>query len=137
MNREMRRLMEREERLQKRDQGKGGSGKGPRASRPGGPGSGGVPGGPVVERKPIWVRLGNFLHEVRQELKKVSWPSREQMVVFTAITLVVTTALTLIVFGLDVAMKEAVTAPSPMMKEEKAKSVLNKEEAPAAEAAAA
>ena len=66
------------------------------------------PGGPVVERKPIWVRLGNFLHEVRQELKKVSWPSREQMVAFTAITLVVTTVLTLIVFALDVAMKEAV-----------------------------
>jgi preprotein translocase subunit SecE len=108
MNREMRRLMEREERLQKRDQGKGGSGKGPRAPRPGGPGNGGGPGGPVVERKPIWARLGNFLHEVRQELKKVSWPSREQMVAFTAITLVVTSALTLIIFGLDVAMKEAV-----------------------------
>ena len=108
MNREMRRLMEREERLQKRDQGKGGSGKGPRAPRPGGPGNGGGPGGPVVERKPIWVRLGDFLHEVRQELKKVSWPSREQMVAFTAITLVVTSALTLIIFGLDVAMKEAV-----------------------------
>ena len=90
MNREMRRLMEREERLQKRDQGKGGSGKGPRGPRPGGPGNGAGPGGPVVERKPIWVRLGNFLHEVRQELKKVSWPSREQMVAFTAITLVVT-----------------------------------------------
>jgi len=108
MNREMRRLMEREERLQKREQGKGGSGKGPRAPRPGGPGNGGAPAGPAVERKPIWVRLGNFLHEVRQELKKVSWPSREQMVAFTAITLVVTSALTLIVFGLDVAMKEAV-----------------------------
>ena len=108
MNREMRRLMEREERLQKRDQGKGGSGKGPRAPRPGGTGNGGGPGGPVVERKPIWVRLGDFLHEVRQELKKVSWPSREQMVAFTAITLVVTSALTLIIFGLDVAMKEAV-----------------------------
>ena len=108
MNREMRRLMEREERLQKRDQGKGGSGKGPRGPRPGGPGNGAGPGGPVVERKPIWVRLGNFLHEVRQELKKVSWPSREQMVAFTAITLVVTSALTLIVFALDVAMKEAV-----------------------------
>ena len=107
MNREMRRLMEREERLQKRDQGKAGSGKGPRAPRPGGPGNAGA-GGPVVERKPIWVRLGTFLHEVRQELKKVSWPSREQMLAFTAITLVVTTALTLVVFGLDVAMKEAV-----------------------------
>ena len=38
---------------------------------------------------------------------------------------------------LTVAMKEAVTAPSPMMKEEKAKSVLNKEEAPAAAEASA
>lgn len=38
---------------------------------------------------------------------------------------------------LIVAMKEAVIAPSPMMKEEKAKSVLSKDEAPAAEAAAA
>ena len=104
MNREMRRLMEREERLQKRDQGKGAAGKGPRTRTP----NAGAAGGPVVERKPIWVRLGNFLHEVRQELKKVSWPSREQMIAFTAITLVVTSALTLIVFGLDVAMKEAV-----------------------------
>lgn len=38
---------------------------------------------------------------------------------------------------LTVAMKEAVSAPSPMMKEEKSKSVLNKEDAPVAEAAAA
>jgi small subunit ribosomal protein S6 len=38
---------------------------------------------------------------------------------------------------LIVAMKEAVTVASPMMKEEKAKSVLNKEEVPVAEAAAA
>lgn len=100
--------MEREERLQKRDQGKGGSGKGPRAPRPGGTGNGGGPSGPVVERQPIWVRLATFLHEVRQELKKVSWPSREQMVAFTAITLMVTSVLTLIVFALDVGMKEAV-----------------------------
>jgi small subunit ribosomal protein S6 len=38
---------------------------------------------------------------------------------------------------LTIATKEAITAPSPMMKEEKAKSVLNKEDAPLAEAAAA
>lgn len=36
-----------------------------------------------------------------------------------------------------IAKKAAVTAPSPMMKEEKSKSVLNKEAAPAAEAAEA
>jgi preprotein translocase subunit SecE len=110
MNREMRRLMEREERLQKANQGKGVPGKGARGPRSGGTGNGATPGGPVAERKPIWVRLATFFHEVRQELKKVSWPSREQMVAFTAICLVVTASLTLIVFALDVAMKEAVIA---------------------------
>jgi small subunit ribosomal protein S6 len=38
---------------------------------------------------------------------------------------------------LIISTKEAVSAPSPMMKEEKSRSVLNKEEAPAAEVAAA
>jgi preprotein translocase subunit SecE len=94
----MRRLMEREERLQKREPGKP-------ARRPGSSGTGGPPN---VERKSLWSRLLNFFHEVRQELKKVSWPSREQMVAFTTVTLVVTVVLTLVVFGLDVAMKEAV-----------------------------
>jgi preprotein translocase subunit SecE len=99
MNREMRRLMEREERLQKRDPGKP-------ARRPG---TGGTGGPPIVgERRSLWARLFNFIHEVRQELRKVSWPSREQMIAFTTVTLIVTVVLTLIVFGLDVAMKEAV-----------------------------
>jgi preprotein translocase subunit SecE len=98
MNREMRRLMEREERLQKREPG--------RAARR--PRSGGTGGPPTVERRSLWSRLVDFLHEVRQELRKVSWPSREQMVAFTTVTLVVTVVLTMVVFGLDVAMKEAV-----------------------------
>jgi preprotein translocase subunit SecE len=102
MNREMRRLMEREERLQKAEKSNGGSAKAARRPRPG------VAGAPIVERKPIWVRLGTFFHEVRQELKKVSWPSREQLIAFTAICLVVIVVLTLVIFSLDIAMKEAV-----------------------------
>jgi preprotein translocase subunit SecE len=98
MNREMRRLMEREERLQKREQGNG------QRKLPGGPGRGGPPG----ERKPWWMRLRTFLHEVRLELKKVSWPSREQLLAFTAVTLIVTTTLTLVIFAVDILMKEAV-----------------------------
>jgi preprotein translocase subunit SecE len=106
MNREMRRLMEREERLQKQQGGSGPGGRQPRRTRPG---SGGLtPGGPTVERKSIFRRLLTFLHEVRQELKKVSWPSREQMIAFTTVTLIVTVSLTLVVFALDVGMKEAV-----------------------------
>jgi preprotein translocase subunit SecE len=96
MNREMRRLMEREERLQKRD---------PNAKKRL-PASSRGPGAP--ERKPLWARLISFLREVRQELKKVSWPSREQLITFTAITLVTATILTLVIFAFDIAMKEAV-----------------------------
>ena len=67
-------------------------------------------GATVVERPSIFSRIATFLHEVRQELRKVNWPSREQMVVFTTVSLIVIVALTLIIFGLDVVMKEAVLA---------------------------
>ena len=99
MNREMRRLMEREERIQKGDP------NGQKRRVPGGPQKA---AGGVVERRSIWSRLLTFLHEVRQELRKVNWPSREQMVIFTIVTLITTTVLTMVIFGLDVAMKEAV-----------------------------
>lgn len=99
MNREMRRLMEREERRQKKqDKSGSGSRRAPvAASRPS-----------QGERKPIWRRLGTYLHEVRLELRKVSWPTKDQMVAFTTVTLITTVALTAVVFGLDVAMKELV-----------------------------
>lgn len=98
MNREMRRLMEREERRQKKQENAGGAQRrtpgAPRQSR--------------GERKPLWQRLRAFFHDVRQEMKRVSWPTKDQMIAFTTVTLVTTTALTLVVFGLDVAMKEIV-----------------------------
>ena len=53
------------------------------------------------EKKPIWKRLATFLGEVRIELKRVSWPNRTQMIAFTTVTLITTTAITLYVFGLD------------------------------------
>jgi preprotein translocase subunit SecE len=61
-----------------------------------------------AERKPLWRRLVYYLHEVRVELKKVSWPSRDQMIAFTTVTLVTTIVITLVVFGLDIAMKNVV-----------------------------
>lgn len=96
MNREMRRLMEREERIQKGEDGQ--------KRRPTGPPKG--PGAP--ERRSLWARITTFLHEVRQELRKVNWPNREQMTVFVTVVLIVTVVLTLVIFALDVAMKEAV-----------------------------
>jgi len=102
MNREMRRMAEREERRQKKQQKEAG-GVGGRAAkaaqrRP----------EPAGEKRSLWKRLMDFLHEVRVEMRKVSWPTREQMIAFTTVTLITSVALTLLIFGFDVGMKESV-----------------------------
>lgn len=100
MNREMRRMQEREERLQK----KGDTGR-DKASRR----AAAIQGkAPATERKSLWARLREYLHEVRQELRKVTWPTREQMIAFTAVTVITSTVLTGVIFGLDIVMKEFV-----------------------------
>ncbi len=35
----------------------------------------------------IFKKIGKFLHEVRVELKKVSWPTRREFGIFTSIVL--------------------------------------------------
>jgi preprotein translocase subunit SecE len=99
MNREMRRMQEREERLQK----KGDTGK-DKANRR----AAAMTKTPTTERKSFWARIREYLHEVRQELRKVTWPTREQMIAFTAVTVITSVVLTAVVFGLDVVMKEFV-----------------------------
>jgi len=42
-----------------------------------------------------------FLREVRSELRKVNWPSREQIVSYTVVVLVLTLVLTSFVWGTD------------------------------------
>jgi preprotein translocase subunit SecE len=49
-----------------------------------------------------------FLKDVRQELKKVNWPSREEMIAYTVVVLVAVVVLTALVFGMDVAFSKAV-----------------------------
>jgi preprotein translocase subunit SecE len=55
---------------------------------------------PVAERKK---RVGprQFLREVRQELKKVAWPTRRELLAYTIVVLVSVVVLTSFVFGLD------------------------------------
>ncbi len=69
-----------------------------------------VPGGAAAhgERKPLRERVTGFFHDVRVEMRKVSWPTREQLVAFTTVAVVTSVVLTLVVFGLDVALKELV-----------------------------
>ena len=42
-----------------------------------------------------------FVKEVRQELKKVAWPSRQELLSYTTVVLVAVVVLTALVFGMD------------------------------------
>jgi preprotein translocase subunit SecE len=64
--------------------------------------------GAPKERKPFFRRVRDYLHEVRQELRKVTWPTRDQMVAFTTVTVITSIVLTAVIFGLDVVAKEFV-----------------------------
>ena len=86
MNRQTKRMMERDRRQQAA------------ARRP-----------PVAERKK---RAGprQFFREVRQELKKVAWPTRRELLAYTVVVLVSVVVLTSFVFGLDFLISKAVLA---------------------------
>jgi preprotein translocase subunit SecE len=49
-----------------------------------------------------------FLKEVRQELKKVLWPTRQELVTYTIVVLVTVIVMTTYVFGLDVVFSRLV-----------------------------
>ncbi len=101
MNREMRRLQEREERRKKKQEESGGKAQRKAAAM--------QSKTPVTqERKSIFRRLRDYLHEVRQELRKVTWPTRDQMIAFTTVTVITSAVLTGVIFGLDVAAKQFV-----------------------------
>ena len=49
-----------------------------------------------------------FVREVRQELKKVAWPSRRELLSYTLVVLVSVVILTTYVFGLDFLISKGV-----------------------------
>ncbi len=95
MNRELRRLTEREERRQKKVRQARGA---PQRRRPGRPG----------ERKSLPGRVVQFLREVRMELRRVSWPTRDQLVAFSVVTVITSAALTIYIFGSDFVLKRGI-----------------------------
>jgi preprotein translocase subunit SecE len=58
-------------------------------------------GGPLA-------RLSRFVREVIAELGKVIWPTRKELVTYTAVVIVFVSIMTALVFGLDVAFAKAV-----------------------------
>ncbi len=86
MNRELRRLQEKEEKRARDRRAKG------QAARP--------------KRERVGPR--QFLSEVRTELKRVAWPSRRETATFTTVTLITSAFTTVYVFGLDIFFKRTV-----------------------------
>lgn len=99
-NRQIRRLQEAEERRRKKEN-EGSS----RVQRK----AAAIQGrAPVTERKTFVARIRDYLHEVRVEMRKVTWPTREQMIAFTAVTLVTSIVLTGVTFLFDFSAREFV-----------------------------
>ncbi|GGM52169.1 protein translocase subunit SecE [Longimycelium tulufanense] len=93
-----------------------------RGGRAAGPGAGGtaeVTGASGAKGRPTPVRnrreskgsplrrLGRFLREVVAELRKVIWPTRKQLVTYTAVVLVFVAFMTALVAGLDFGFGQA------------------------------
>ena len=86
MNREMRRMSEREERLAKKaDRNVGKYQSGEKVSR--------------------LKRVANYLGEVRTELKRVNWPTSSTLTSFTVVTIVTIAFFTIFIFGMDFSFK--------------------------------
>ena len=55
-----------------------------------------------LQQKKERTGVREFLKEVRQELKKVIWPTRQELVTYTIVVLVTVVVMMSLVFGLDV-----------------------------------
>ena len=49
-------------------------------------------------------KVGGFFSESKQELAKVNWPTREELIGSTMLVIVVTMILAVLVFGIDIVL---------------------------------
>jgi preprotein translocase subunit SecE len=91
MNRQMKRMQERQERRAKASVAERREAASTTARRSSAPSEG--------KKKRAGAR--QFLKEVRQELRKVDWPSRRELISYTVVVLVTVVVMTSLVFGLD------------------------------------
>ena len=92
MNRQMKRMQERQER-----RAKGSVAERREAAATSVRRGSGTP----AEGKKKRAGVRQFLKEVRLELKKVDWPSRRELISYTVVVLVTVVVMTSLVFGLD------------------------------------
>jgi len=62
----------------------------------------------TAPRVSVFGRIALFLRQVVAELKKVTWPTREQLGTYTTVVIVFVVVLALIVAAIDLAFTKAV-----------------------------
>jgi preprotein translocase subunit SecE len=50
----------------------------------------------------LWVKLTKFLREVRSEMRKVSWPSRKELITYTIVVIITMIVVALFTSVVDV-----------------------------------
>jgi preprotein translocase subunit SecE len=60
------------------------------------------------DKQNLFERALKYFKEVRSELKKVAWPTTEELRTYTIVVFGMTTVLTLLVFGMDWAFNKLV-----------------------------
>jgi len=93
VNREYKRRMKREERLQQRAVARGG----PRPPMP-------------VQQRRERVGMRQYVREIQSELKKVNWPTRNEVITYSIVVVFVVALLTMLVFGADLVFSQAIVA---------------------------
>ena len=64
--------------------------------------------GRAAKRKPLPARISLFYRQVIAELRKVIWPTRKELVTYTAVVIVFVSIMTALVAGLDIGFAKAV-----------------------------
>jgi preprotein translocase subunit SecE len=92
MNREFKRRMKREQRQQERAQMRGGQ----------------RPPIPVQQQKRQRVKIRTYFSEIRGELRRVIWPTRQEVITYSMVVILVVTVLTGVVFALDLGFAQGI-----------------------------
>ena len=57
-----------------------------------------------AEKKSLWQRTVQFLRDVRIEMKKVIWPSRQEVINYTVVVIVTVTVVATFILALDLVL---------------------------------
>jgi preprotein translocase subunit SecE len=98
VNRQTKRLLQRQGQIDEEGAPAAGTRRPPPTRRP----------APTPERPGLPERIVEFSREVRNEMAKVAWPNRQEVVKYTIVVFVTLVFMTSLVFGLDAGFAKGV-----------------------------